>query len=149
MHKSGSMDWITDTIAIGNYLDAENLELRLSNNILSMICLNGKLRGVSARDLQLDALEVYDLKDGPGNNPEIFCRAVRSVGHLSRKHPRLLVQCHAGRSRSVIVVAGHLMIAHGWTSAEALSYVGARREMALTAGLEAILASPVFRAMKK
>lgn len=51
------MDWITDNIGIGNYLDAEEAELRCSNGIRSMICLNGKQRGVLAETLQLDFLE--------------------------------------------------------------------------------------------
>src|SRR5215471_2766617 len=108
------MDWITESIAIGNYLDAENEELRVTSGIRSMLCLNGKWRGASPESLQLDALDTYDLKDGPGNDPDIFRRTVESVGRLSKLHPKLLVQCHAGRSRSVIVVTAHLMRTRGW-----------------------------------
>jgi protein-tyrosine phosphatase len=135
------MDMITDAIAIGNYLDAEDVELRRAAGIRSMICLNGKLRGVSPETLGLDALDNYDLKDGPGNNPEVFRRAVESVGRFAKRHPKLLVQCHAGRSRSVIVVAAHLMRIHGWPSGEALSFVASKREVAVTAGIESLLKS--------
>jgi protein-tyrosine phosphatase len=78
-----------------------------------MICLNGKLRGVRAEMLGLDAVDNYDLKDGPGNNPHIFRRAVGAIGRFARRHPKLLVQCHVGRSRSVIEVAAHLIRSHG------------------------------------
>jgi hypothetical protein len=51
------MDWITDDIAIGNYLDAEDAQLRQSGGIRSMICLNGKKAGVRPESLQLDYLD--------------------------------------------------------------------------------------------
>jgi len=133
------MDWITENIAIGNYLDAENVELRSAGGIRSMICLNGILRGVKPETLQLDALENYNLKDGPGNDPSIFRRAVQSVGHLAKRHPKLLVHCHAGRSRSVVVVTAHLMRLRRWTADEALAYVSSRRVAALTPGIEFLL----------
>jgi len=136
------MDWITDTLAIGNYLDAADTKLRQSNGIRSMICLNGELRGVKPQELGLEALENYDLKDGPGNDPAIFRRAVETVARFVSRTPKLLVQCHAGRSRSVIVVAAHLMRVHGWDSRQALSFVTAKREAALTAGIEELLRSP-------
>src|SRR4051812_5601856 len=116
------MDWITDTIAIGNYLDAANGELRRANGIRSMICLNGKQRCVRPETLDLNAINNYDLKDGQGNDLTIFQRAVQRVGRLAMRHPKLLVQCHAGRSRSVVVVAAHLMLARGWSSQEALAF---------------------------
>lgn len=139
------MDWITDTIAIGNYLDAEDTDLRLASGIRSMICLNGKLRGIAPETLQLDALENHDLKDGPGNNPDIFKRAVESISRFSKRHPKLLVQCHAGRSRSVIAVAAHLMKTEKMSSEEALAFVSARREVALTAGIEQLLRAPFLK----
>lgn len=136
------MDWITENIAIGNYLDAADAELRRASGIRSMVCLNGKQRGVKPESLELEALANFDLKDGPGNSPELFRRAVESVGQLAKRHPKLLVQCHAGRSRSVVVVAAHLMLVHGWSAQEALSFVGAKREAALTDGIESLLRAP-------
>lgn len=143
------MDWITDTIAIGNYLDAEDAELRRASGIRSMICLNGKQRGVQAEALNLDALENYDFVDGPGNDIALFQRAVQTVGRFAKRHPKLLVQCHAGRSRSVVVVAAHLMLIHGWNHNEALAHVASRRECALTAGIEKLLRSPFLYETRK
>ena len=51
----------------------------------------------------------------------------------------LLVQCHAGRSRSVIVVAAHLMRTERLRPEEALERVAARREVAITPGIERLL----------
>ena len=139
------MDWITETIAIGNYLDAEDADLRRSHGIRSMICLNGKLRGVRPETLGLDALDNYNLIDGPGNDPDIFRRAVDTVGRFARRHPKLLVQCHAGRSRSAIVVAAHLMRTCEWNADTALSFVASKREIALTSGIEDLLQSSFLR----
>lgn len=136
------MDWITESIAIGNYLDAQDEELRRSQGIRSMICLNGRLTGVNASELGLDALQNYSFHDGPGNDPAIFQRAVEAVGWFAKSYPKLLVQCHAGRSRSVVLVTAHLMLAEGWSADEALDFVASKREIALTAGIERLLRSP-------
>ena len=131
------------------YLDTENTELRESSGIRSMICLNGARRGVAAPSLHPEALDNYDLKDGPGNDPEIFRRAVESVGYLTRRHPKLLVQCHAGRSRSVVVVAAYLMQVRGWSAEQGLAFVASKREIALTSGIELLLRAPFLNASRK
>ena len=136
------MHWITDTIAIGNHLDALDAGQQRTEGIRSLLCLDGKLRGVSAGTLGLDALAVFELTDGPGNNPEIFQRAVETVARFSKEHPRLLVQCHAGRSRSVIVVAANLMRTRRWTTEEAVSFIRGKREIAITPGIEKLLHAP-------
>lgn len=142
------MNWITESIGIGNYLDAESEELRTANDIRSMLCLNGKLRGVHPDSLLLDAIDNYDLKDGPGNSTEIFRRAVESLSRLERRHPKVLVFCHAGRSRSVVVVAAHLMRSKRLSVQDALKFVTARREAALTAGIETLLESAFLHQSK-
>jgi len=136
------MDWITDNLAIGNYLDAQNGELHERESIRSLVCLDGKLRGVAPETLRMDALEAFDLKDGPGNNPDLFKRIVETIGRLSRKHPRLLVQCHAGRSRSVIAVTAHLMRTQSLSREDALSFVASKREILLTPGITELLKAP-------
>jgi hypothetical protein len=103
------MDAITETIYIGNYLDAQDIIRHRAEGIRSMVSLDGKLRDVEAATMGLEALAAFSLEDGPGNDREIFERVVKAIGRLSRQHPKVLVQCHAGRSRSVIAVAAHLM----------------------------------------
>ena len=136
------MNWITENVAIGNYLDAQDTALHQAEAIRSMVSLDGKLLGVEAATLQLDALEAFDLKDGPGNNPDHFKRAVETIARFARLYPKVLVQCHAGRSRSVIAVAAYLMRSQALSAEQALALIGARREIALTAGIERLLRAP-------
>ena len=136
------MNWITDNVAIGNYLDAQDSEMHQRESIRSIVCLDGKLRGVAPATLGLDALEAFDLKDGPGNNPDLFKRIVETISRLSRLHPKLLVQCHAGRSRSVIAVTAHLMRTQSLSREEALSLVASKREILLTPGITTLLQAP-------
>lgn len=133
------MNWITDNIAIGNYLDAQDAVLHRAEGIRSVLCLDGKLRGIAPETMELAALAVFDFKDGPGNDPGVFKRAVETVSRLSKSHPKLLVQCHAGRSRSVITVAAHLMRSHKWSASQAISFIGGKREIAITPGIERLL----------
>lgn len=48
-------------------------------------------------------------------------------GSYVLKHPKLLVHCHAGRSRSVMVVASHLVRQYGWDLRQALAFIHAKR----------------------
>lgn len=121
------MTFITDTIAIGNCHDAEDLIAQRQAGIRSILCLNGLLSPFQAADLGVAALTSLDLRDGPGNDPTRFDLAVKRVGEYSRRHPKLLVHCHAGKSRSVMVVAAHLVQAHGWDLPQALEFIRVRR----------------------
>jgi len=121
------MTFITDTIAIGNFIDAEDRATREAAGIRSILCLNGLLQGCKPSDCGVEALTCFDLTDGSGNDPWIFDRAVRIVGHYATQHPKLLVHCHAGRSRSVMVVASHLVRQNAWDLRQALAYIHAKR----------------------
>lgn len=135
------MDWISDSIAIGNYLDATDTALHKAEGIRSLLCLDGKLRSADAVRLELAELVSIPLIDGDGNKPEEFEAAVRAVDRLVSKHGKLLVQCHAGRSRSAIVVAAHMIRKERLRPVEALQRIAERREIAITAGLEKFLRS--------
>ena len=87
----------------------------------------------------VEALKVFDFRDGPGNDPWQFRLAVKTIAEFIRKFPNLLVHCHAGRSRSVVVVAGHLMAHEKWSQAEAITFISRRREIALTPGITNLL----------
>ncbi len=103
------MTLITDTIAIGNFIDAEDRATREAAGIRSILCLNGLLQGCKPADCGVEALTCFNFHDGSGNDPWLFDRAVKIVGYYALQHPKLLVHCHAGRSRSVMVVACHLL----------------------------------------
>ena len=134
-----SVNWITDHIAIGNYVDASDAALLQREGIASTLCLDGCLKGRAPADLGLQRIVVMELVDGPGNEPDKFIRIVDTVSRLVASHPPVLVHCHAGRSRSVVVVAGHLMRCRGLQPHEALRLVTAKREAEVTRALEALL----------
>jgi Dual specificity phosphatase, catalytic domain len=133
------VDWITDAIAIGNYLESQDVELLRRESIQSVLCLDGTLEGRLPGDMGLREIECHRLEDGPGNDPRLFRLALAALGRLVEQAPPVLVQCHAGRSRSAIVVAGHLMRSLGIEPENGLALVAARREIVVTAGLEQLL----------
>jgi protein-tyrosine phosphatase len=137
--KSGLVDWITDNIAIGNYLDALDRDLIRRQRIVSALSLDGTLRAKTAHESGLSRVEVVLLDDGPGNDPRLFQLAVAHLVDLVNDAPPVLVQCHAGRSRSAIVVAGYFVKTLGLEPTDALKLVGDKREIAVTAGLESLL----------
>ena len=138
-NSGANVDWITDDIAIGNYLDALDTELIRRENIGSALSLDGTLYAKEPSQCGLQRIEVVQLEDAPGNEPRLYRLAVRCLTELVREAPPVLVQCHAGRSRSVVVVAGYLVTACGLAQKEALTLVASKREIAVTAGLELLL----------
>jgi protein tyrosine phosphatase (PTP) superfamily phosphohydrolase (DUF442 family) len=127
------MDWITDRIAIGNYVDATDPDLLQKAGFKSILCLDcniapPKLAGLTRR--------VVHLIDEPINQFDEFLKAIVTLEELAINSHPVLVHCHAGRSRSVIVVAGFLMRALRCSPEEALAKVSAKRQISITPGLE-------------
>lgn len=133
------MDWIEEDIAIGNFVEAKDVELLEKASISSALSLDGTLSGVLPQSLKLKRIEVVRLEDGPGNDLRLFNLAINALDELVRATPPVLVQCHAGRSRSVVVVAAHLMKRLGIDAPTALARVASKREIAITPGLERLL----------
>lgn len=121
------MTFITDTIAIGNCVDAEDQTALQAAGIRSILCLNGQLAGRTPQHCGVEALSSFNFVDGAGNDPGLFGRAVRLVGQYARQKPSLLVHCQAGKSRSVMVVAAHLARQNGWDLRKALDFIHAKR----------------------
>ncbi len=130
------MDKITDSIWIGNYLDAADREAREREGIRAILCLDGCMAGKDAADVGTERLEVVELIDGAGNPPEKFLRAVRLLKELISKHSRVLVHCHAGQSRSAAVVCKYFMQYEGNSLAEAMKRITSKRKVAIVAGLQ-------------
>lgn len=122
------MNWITDILAIGNYLEGRSRASLTAEGIRGVLCLIASPEDIDADTLGVDAHEVVPLLDGPGNDIRVFRDAVSIVGELSETLPKVLVHCHAGKSRPVGVVAGHLIRTRGFTTQHALAYVVERRE---------------------
>lgn len=146
MRGKRRMNWITETICVGNYLDAQDVIRHRAEGIRSLVCLDGKLRNVEASAMGLEELEAFELKDGPGNDLGIFRRVVETIGRLAKLRPKLLVQCHAGRSRSVIAVAAQLMRTQGLDWKAAIQFVAERREVEISPGMYGLLLAKWLRA---
>ncbi|MDR4497192.1 MAG: dual specificity protein phosphatase family protein [Candidatus Scalindua sp.] len=132
------MDWITDNIAIGNYLDARDKILITRENIQSIISLDGECE-VFTPEPCFFKRKIFNLIDGPGNDMRTFTRAVDTLITFVESHPPVLVHCHAGRSRSPIVVAGYLIVKEKMEPEDALAFVGTKREFNISSGLEELL----------
>jgi protein-tyrosine phosphatase len=53
-------------------------------------------------------VEAFRLIDGAGNDLRVIQLAIQALEELIASHPPVLVHCHAGRSRSVVIVAAYL-----------------------------------------
>ena len=122
------MDWITDRIAIGNFLDVEQAHGQVDH----ILCLKpdccAERTGVETTCIPLI--------DGPGNAPALYRRAVADLRKAVAAGKRVLVHCHAGKSRSVCVVARYLMESEGLAREEALSRIAEKREVYLSDGID-------------
>ena len=133
------MDWITDSIAIGNYLEAQDKHLLTQSGIRSALSLDGTLTPNQVEEMGLQRMVTTVLIDGPGNDLRVFGGAVESLMYLVQTQAPVLVQCHAGRSRSVAVVAGFLMRMQDLDPDDALELVTAKREAMVASDLKHLL----------
>ena len=133
------MDWITDRVAIGDHAEARDAGLLSRQGIRSVLSLDGSLTPNDAEGLGVAAVVAFDLIDGDGNAPGALGLAVSALEGLLRAHAPVLVHCHAGRSRSVVVVAGFLARTLRLRAEEALARVAARRVVCITPEFEELL----------
>jgi dual specificity phosphatase 12 len=133
------MDWITDDVAIGNYLEARDRELLQQRQIRSILSLDGTLKKDDAAQLGLTRIECVRLIDDEGNDLRVFQLAVDSLLQLAASAPAVLVQCHAGRSRSAAIVAGYLMRLRDLDPEQAVAEVKRKRDINITPALERLL----------
>ena len=127
------MDWITEHIAIGNFVDARELKKGEVNAILCLI------DNCCSEDNEEFDIVVIPLVDAAGNDRRNFKDATDYIDDIVSNEEKILVHCHAGRSRSVCIVARYFMIKEGLTSHQALARIEAKREIYLSPGIEEIL----------
>jgi protein-tyrosine phosphatase len=127
-----AMDWITENIAIGNYLDAEQPD----DKVDAILCLKENCCNEDNSDYDIVAIPLID---GSGNDPRAFNDAVDFIDDVVSSGKKILVHCHAGRSRSVCIVARYFMVKHNLTVHQALQKIQAKREIYLSTGIEEIL----------
>jgi len=112
--------FVTPRLAIGSASDARN-----SNNSQFDAILN------VAIDLDVEDSFKWrhkvGLLDGPGNSPLIFMSAVLLLYSLLKEGKRVLVHCHEGKSRSVMVAATLFVIEGRDTLDEALDQIMPKR----------------------
>lgn len=125
------MDWITNQIAIGNFSDANELPA----DIDAVLCL--KHGCCDDRD-DVDAVCI-PLADGAGNNRVAVREGITYIHEVIVSGRRILVHCHAGRSRSAVMVARYLMEYQRVTAGDALALITAQREIYLSDGIDELL----------
>jgi len=133
------MDRITESVWIGNYLDAGDHGALQAAGIKAILCLDGCMAGKRANNAGVERVEVVELIDGAGNPPEKFLRAVGLLKELVSKHSPVLVHCHAGQSRSAAVVCKYFMKEEGKGLAEAMRRIISKRKVAIVSGLQEAL----------
>lgn len=126
------MDWITDSIAIGDFTDVESAPAEVD----AILCLKQDCCDEENTNVDVFCLPMVD---GAGNDLRLVGHAVDFIDDVVSSGEKILVHCHAGRSRSVCVVARYFMIKHRLTSHQALSKIEEKREIYLSPGIEELL----------
>lgn len=127
------MDWITDRIALGNYIDAENARKK---DVDAILCLKPDCCNEANEELDILCIP---LVDGSGNDSRLFDDAVNFIDDIVSTGGKILVHCHAGRSRSVCILARYFMIKEKITSHQALQRIERKRPIYLSPGIDEIL----------
>lgn len=127
MQKTAEITFVTDRIGITNFVLAFDHAALSAVGISSeaILCLDTKASDRYPRD----ARTVINLVDGE-NPQDLFQRAVDILAALLKRHERVLVHCHAGKSRSVAIVAAYLVRYGGVEHEEALHTVLSKRTCA-------------------
>ena len=131
-------DWITDEIVISNRIEARDGHFLREGGFLSILSLEGSTSNQTAEQVGIEDCVFLSLIDGPGNTQEQFDEAVEMLDDLVDGAAPVLVHCHAGRSRSVAVVAAWLRLRRGLSTEAAFAHIEARRETTVTPQLAAL-----------
>jgi protein-tyrosine phosphatase len=138
------MDWITNKIAIGNYLDAKDVELLKREGVKSILSLDGTPAVIEPKELGVRKIVIRRLQDGAETPRSEFLETVNQLRSLVTENGPVLVQCRAGRSRSVVLVAAYFMTSLGISAKEAIARVAAKRKIGITPGTEKLLNHVVY-----
>lgn len=98
------MTMVTDTIGIGNSSDAKQLDSAVDATLNVAVDLDIPPTQGNAHRHKVGLL------DGPGNDEYTLMAAVLMLHSLNRKYRRILIHCHEGKSRSVMVTAVYVSI---------------------------------------
>jgi hypothetical protein len=81
------VDWITEGMAIGNYLEAQDAAFLKQHAFKSVVSLDGTLSPKQTAELGLAEIAAYRLIDGAGNDLRVFRFAIEDIWRLSHIHP--------------------------------------------------------------
>jgi len=104
------MDWIDDTVCVGNWIDVWNLDNLKSEKI----------------DLIVDARVLFDQSLLGTNRVPIADRVLRAADLLvaiSEKKPKIMIRCRQGRDRAPFVAMVYVSKKHGMSYREAYDLV--------------------------
>jgi hypothetical protein len=96
---------VTDNLWVGNSSDGQKADVDIVFNVA--VDLLPKLRYPSVEYVQVG------LVDGPGNPLSAYCGAILTLTSLMEKDKKVLVYCHEGKSRSVVVALMYLNLVGG------------------------------------
>jgi atypical dual specificity phosphatase len=125
-----SVTWITDTIAITNFVSAHDKDVLAEHHIKGVLCLDRDLEGCPSTARGVDYVRVVHLNDG-ANELFFFREAVAALEEMVAGSGRVIVHCRAGRSRSIAVVAAYLKRALNIEANDALEIVRSKRQSAV------------------
>lgn len=128
-----------ESIFIGKMHDAKDPELLKRHGIRSILSLNGDTIQATDAPECIEKITVFHFTDGPGNDSAHFERAVDSFRDHLQNHAPVLIHCHAGRSRTPVLLAGYLVKYQGKSIDEALTIVKSRRDTNISQGLISLL----------
>lgn len=127
------MDWITQNIAIGNFFDAQGAIER--QEVDAVLCLRPDCCDEDSEQCNILCIP---LTDGGGNTQKSVVDALDFIHEAVSNDEKILVHCHAGRSRSVCIVAAYLLRYGGHSEDSALELIRSKREIYLSDGIEEI-----------
>lgn len=132
------MDLVTDSLAVGSFVEAGDAELLALHGITAVLCLaKDRMKAKPPTGVEKDS---WPLVDGEGNTRSDIDGALRKLERLLTCHARVLVHCNAGTSRSCALVAVWLARREGLTLDVALARVAAKRPtQAVAPGLLEVL----------
>ena len=129
------ISWVNSNIAIGNYLDAEDIRLIRREGFRGILTLNKERCDQDASLFGVGKVIGIPLIDGPGNDPRFFNYALDCLSSMINDYSPVLVNCHAGRSRSPALVAAYLIKNEGITPKAAFGRIAKVRELCIARAL--------------
>lgn len=91
-------------------------EISIGNSGDSIKSVNADFDAILNVAIDLDIKDEFKYRhkvgliDGPGNNPYTFIAAVLMLHSLVTSNKKVLIHCHAGKSRSVMVTSAYISI---------------------------------------